>query len=87
MLTKAFHNLKEAMTRSPVLALPGFPQPFVIECEASGPGLGAVLMQNGKTIADLSHALHGRNLSLPTYEKELLPIIIAVGKWAVLSFR
>lgn len=38
-------------------------------------------MQMGRPIAYLSHALHGRNLSLSTFEKELLAVIMAVEKW------
>jgi hypothetical protein len=38
---EAFLNLKIVVTHSPVLALPNFAQPFVIECDASGVGLGA----------------------------------------------
>ena len=41
----AFHNLKEIVSHPLVLALPDFPQPFLLECDASGYGIGAVLMK------------------------------------------
>ena len=65
----AFKELKMAMTRPPVLALPDFSKTFVIECDASGSGIGAVLMQSDRPLAYFSQALHGKNLQLSTYEK------------------
>jgi hypothetical protein len=37
---QAFQNLKVVVTNPPVLVLPDFNQPFVIECDASGRGIG-----------------------------------------------
>jgi len=41
----AFDNVKVALTRTPVLDLPNFQEPFTIETDAWHDGIGAVLMQ------------------------------------------
>lgn len=69
------------MTQDLVLALPNFAQPFVIECDAIGLGVGVVLMQENRPIAYLSKALKGRALHMSTYEKELFVLVIAIQKW------
>ena len=77
----ALEQLNQAITRSPVLALPDFSKPFVVECGASGGGIGAVLMQDSCPLAFFSQALLGKNLTLSTYEKETLALVLAVQKW------
>jgi hypothetical protein len=77
----AFRHLKELMTTPPVLGLPDFTKKFIIECDASEAGIGAVLMQNGRPLAYLSQALKGKSLFISTYEKELLSLVMAVWKW------
>lgn len=39
----AFERLKDALSNSPVLALPDFTATFIVECDASGSGIGATL--------------------------------------------
>ncbi|KAJ0764722.1 putative nucleotidyltransferase, Ribonuclease H [Helianthus annuus] len=77
----AFDQLKHALVSAPVLALPNFAEPFSVECDASGRGIGAVLMQNRKPIAYFSKALSDRNLSKSAYEREMMALVLAVQHW------
>jgi len=73
---KAFDEVKIAMTRTPVLGLPNFTQPFTIETDACNDGIGAVLMQQGQPIAYLSKVLGEKHKSLSIYE--FLALIMTV---------
>ena len=77
---EAFTRLKEAVTHPPVLALL-FSKPFIVECDASGRGLGAVLMQDQRPTAFHSSALKAKYLYLSTYETELMALASVVKKW------
>lgn len=77
----SFEKLKEALTQPLVLAMPNFHEEFIVECDASGGGIGAVLMQKGRPLAYLSQQLKGRAMLLKVYEKEMLAILLAIKKW------
>jgi hypothetical protein len=77
----AFDRLKSAISSTPVLALPDFSNPFLVETDASDIEFGAVLMQDNKPVAFISKPLSVTHKSLSIYEKELLALILAVDKW------
>jgi len=77
----SFQALKDALTTALVLALPDFKKPFCVETEASGIGIGAILMQGGHPLAFLSKALGPRSQGLSTYEKEYMAILLALDQW------
>ncbi|WVZ90589.1 hypothetical protein U9M48_036876 [Paspalum notatum var. saurae] len=79
--TASFMALQQALCLALVLALPDFSLPFVIETDASGHGIGAVLMQQGHPIAYISKALGPRSQGLSTYEKEYMAILMAIQQW------
>ncbi|XP_071924844.1 uncharacterized protein [Coffea arabica] len=78
---RAFQMLKHQLTHAPLLALPCFDKMVEIECDASGVGIGAVLMQEGKPIAYFSEKLNGAALNYSTYDKELYSLIRALETW------
>lgn len=72
-------KLKVAMTTTLVLRLPNFTQPFEVEADTSGYGLG--LTYRSHPIAFFSKVLCLRGQAKSIYEKELVAIVLAVQKW------
>ena len=79
--TKAFEHLKEAMFQVLILATPNFTIFFIVECDASGNGIGVVLMEEGRPISFESRPIKGNYLEKPIYEKEILAIPHAIKKF------
>lgn len=79
--TLAFENLKAAMIQPPVLLLPDFNQLFIVETDASGYGIGAVLMQHNRPIAFFSKLLGVRTQQKSICENELIAICLSIQKW------
>ena len=77
----AFNMLKDKLTHAPLLQLPDFNKTFELECDASGIGLGGVLLQEGKPIAYFSEKLSGPILNYSTYDKELYALVRTLETW------
>ena len=78
---RAFDRLKEVMSSCSVLALPDFMRPFVLECDASREGVGAILLQGGHPIAFERRKLLSHERLYPIYDKEILAIMHALAKF------
>ena len=79
----AFEKLKYLLTHTPVLQVPNFTQPFfvVVVTDASGSGIGDVLMQNDHPIAYESRKLKNSEEKYSVYDKELLAVVHALDMW------
>ncbi|GKB87718.1 putative reverse transcriptase domain-containing protein [Tanacetum coccineum] len=73
----AFQTLNDKLCK-PVLALPDRPEDFVIYCDASGLGLGCVLMQRGKVIACASRQLKIHEKNYTAHDLELGAVVFAL---------
>jgi hypothetical protein len=79
--TQAFQTLKMAMCTTPVPTLPNLPKTFVLEYDASGKGIGVVLMQKGSPLAFTNKPISKQNLAKSIYEKEMLAILHVIDLW------
>ncbi|WVZ93872.1 hypothetical protein U9M48_039825 [Paspalum notatum var. saurae] len=78
---EAFQMLNKLLTSVHVLAQPDITKPFDVYCDASGTGLGCVLMQEGRVIAYASCQLRKHEVNYPTHDLELLRVVYALKKW------
>jgi hypothetical protein len=75
---KAFRILKKSLTTALVLAQLDIEKPFDVYCDASGIGLGCVLMQEGRVIAYASRQLKRHEEHYPTHDLELAAVVHAL---------
>ena len=75
---EAFEGLKWALTTGPVLQMPDFDKPFMVDCEASGIGFGTALHQGDGPLAFFSKPFAARHHKLVAYERELIGLVQAV---------
>ncbi|GJY07621.1 putative reverse transcriptase domain-containing protein [Tanacetum coccineum] len=77
----AFQTLKHKLCSAPILALPQGAENFIVYCDASHKGLGAVLMQNKKVIAYASRQLKIHEKNYTTHDLELGAVVFALKIW------
>jgi hypothetical protein len=78
---EAFHTLRTLLTSAPILAQLDIEKPFDVYCDASGTGLGCVLMQEGRVIAYASRQLRKHEVNYPTHDLELAIVVHALKIW------
>lgn len=78
---EAFQLLKEMFCSAPILALPEGSEDFVVYCDASHKGLGAVLIQREKVIAYASRQLKKHENNYTTHDLELGVVVFALRIW------
>jgi hypothetical protein len=71
----SFNTLIDKLTHAPLLQIPNFGKTFELECDASGIGIGGMMLQEGKPIAYFSEKLSGPSLNYSTYDKELYALV------------
>ncbi|GJX46104.1 reverse transcriptase domain-containing protein [Tanacetum coccineum] len=77
----AFQLLKQKLCKAPILALPEEKNDFVVYCDASHQGLGAVLMQREKVIAYAFRQLKPHEENYTTHDLELGAVVFALKIW------
>nr|GEV10363.1 hypothetical protein [Tanacetum cinerariifolium] len=73
-----FQTLKQKLCSAPILALPEGSENFMVYCDASHKGLGAVLMQKEKVIAYASRQLRIHEKNYMTHDLELGAMVSAL---------
>ena len=78
---RAFDEVKNAITKLPVLQYYDVQKEVTLQCDASQDGLGATLLQEGKPVAFASRALTNAECNYAQIEKELLAVVFAADKF------
>jgi hypothetical protein len=77
----SFQELKKRLTMAPVLVMPNMEKSFSVYCNASGQGLGCILMQDGHVVAYASRQLRKHEEHYPTHDIELAAVVHALKIW------
>lgn len=85
---EAFEKLKDALSTAPVLIHPDYSKRFIVQCDASKVGIGAVLAQEDeygieRPIAYMSKKLNGAQRNYSVTELECLAVVLAIKKFRI----
>jgi hypothetical protein len=72
---QAFYTLIDKLTHAPLLQNLDFGKTFELKCDASGIGIGGVLLQEGKPVAYFIEKMSGPYLNYSAYDKELYALV------------
>jgi len=75
---KTFQEIKERMTEASFMKLSDFTKAFEITCDASGIGIGGVLIQEKHPVAYFSEKLNDTRQRYSTYDKEFYAVFQAL---------
>ncbi|GJY18678.1 putative reverse transcriptase domain-containing protein, partial [Tanacetum coccineum] len=78
---EVFQMLKQKLCSAPILALPDGTKDFVVYCDASLKGYGAVLMQREKVIAYASRQLKTHEENYMTHDLDLCAVVFTLRLW------
>ena len=82
----AFDKVKDMVSQSPLLAYYKPNEELTIQCDASGKGLGAALLQNGRPIAYYSRTLTDAETRYASIEREMLAVVVAFERFHQYTF-
>ncbi|GKA66855.1 putative reverse transcriptase domain-containing protein [Tanacetum coccineum] len=82
-----FSKIAKPLTVLTQKTLPDGPKDFLVYCDASGLGLGCVLMQRGKVISYASRQLKIHEKNYTTHDLELGAIVFALKIWRHYLYR
>ncbi|QRV82439.1 Transposon Tf2-7 polyprotein [Ceratobasidium sp. AG-Ba] len=77
---QAFEEIKKRVSQDPVLIHPDPDKPFILETDASGIAIGAILSQR---VAYLSKSYNDAQRNYDTANKELLAIVESLKHWRI----
>ena len=83
---EAFDGIKKQITKDPVLIHPDLAKPYILETDALGVAMGAILSQQGDEgylhpVAYMSQSFNTAQANYDTHNKVLLAIIQALEHW------